>query len=94
VITNDSSDNSGTGTTNGNIKAGWEVESYYYPSPSKSGLAFMARFLSADHGTYIGPGIYYVSRPRSGVMVHVGANFPFGSNVVHFDPEFGIGFQF
>jgi hypothetical protein len=76
------------------VKIGWAVESFYYPGKSKSGLAVMARGGSADGHSYIGPGVFYVSRPHSGVGFRYGISFPFGSHVDHYVPEIAFGFQF
>lgn len=89
-----STDQFGNTTSSYTEQIGFAVESFYYSSPEKSGLGLSVRAGSAGGSSYFGPGVYYVSRPKSNVAFRYGACFPVGQNIVHFVPEIAFGFQF
>lgn len=83
-------------TTTETVSLGLAIEGFYYRDQSLSGLALGLRLGQADGHSYLGPGVYYVSRPsrKSRVAFRFGAVFPLGKDVVPFVPEVAIGFQF
>ncbi len=89
VIVNDP--NSIDGST---MKIGFAAEAFYYTTPDFSGLGLSIRGGNAGGSTYFGPGVYYVSRPKSGVAFRMGVMKPFGSGVTGVVPEIAFGFQF
>lgn len=96
VIVNNGSTTDAFGNTSTTYQEqlGFAVESFYYSNPEKTGLGLSVRAGSVAGSSYFGPGIYYVSRPKSSVAFRYGASFPIGQNIIHFVPEIAFGFQF
>lgn len=76
------------------VKFGVAVEAMMYKNSSYSGLAYSLRIGSVAGNTYLGPGVFYVSRPGSSIAFRGGVTLTINSNIQLFTPEIGIGWQF
>lgn len=89
-----SNSNTSLGTSTPNITIGWVVRGMYYPNNLQSGLGLGLSLGPAASGTYFAPGVYYVSRPKGGIVGRAGLSFPLGGDAVPVLPELGLGFRF
>ncbi|MCX6360719.1 MAG: hypothetical protein NT029_12965 [Armatimonadetes bacterium] len=80
-------------TGSNEIKTGFIVEGMFYPQGNNAGLATNLR-IGTGAGTYLAPGVFYVSRPSGNVVGRIGLMFPVGGDgVVPFLPEVAIGLR-
>ena len=81
-------------TTGNGIKFGLIGEAFYFPNKNANGLAFNVR-VGTGAGTYVAPGLFYVSKPKGGIVGRFGIMAPLGGNsIVPFLPELAIGYRF